>query len=67
MNANKIINYSEVSEVLTGNRFTVRSTRNSPTFSEPVKELVDFVEGWVARNSKSNKAVLTIKTINQDA
>lgn len=62
MESNKIINYSEVSEVLTGNRSTIRATRNSPTFCEPVKELVDFVEGWVARNSKLNKAVLTIKT-----
>ena len=62
MNANKIINYSEVSEVLTGNRFTVRSTRNSPKFSEPIQELVDFVDAWVARNSKSKKAMLTIKT-----
>jgi hypothetical protein len=62
MESNKIINYSEVSEVLTGNRSTIRSTRNSPTFSEPVKELVDFVAGWVDRNSKLNKAILTIKT-----
>jgi hypothetical protein len=49
MNANKIITI-EVSEVLTEIDFT-GSTRNSPTL-EPVKELVDFVEAWVAEKFK---------------
>lgn len=62
MKSNKIINYSEVSVVLTGNKNTVRANRENREFSEPIKELVDFVNEWVDRNSKSKKAVLTIKT-----
>lgn len=56
-----IINYSEVSLALTGNKSTIRSNRENVEFAEPIKELVDFVSEWVDRNSKSKKAVLTIK------
>ncbi len=59
---NKIINYSEVSLVLAGNKSTIRANRDNVEFAEPIKELVDFVSEWVDRNSKSKKAVLTIKT-----
>jgi hypothetical protein len=45
MDSNKIINMSAVSKLLSGIVVHVRSTRNSPTFSEPVKELVDFEDG----------------------
>lgn len=62
MESNKIINYSEVSLVLTGNKSTIRANRESKEFSEPIKELVDFVNQWVSKNSKGNKATLTIKT-----
>lgn len=62
MESNKIINYSEVSMVLAGNKSTVRSNRENREFSEPIKELVDFVNEWVKNNSKSKKATLTIKT-----
>lgn len=57
-----IINYSEVSLVLAGNKSTIRANRDNVEFAEPIKELVDFVSEWVDRNSKSKKAVLTIKT-----
>jgi len=62
MDPKKIINYSEVSLVLAGNKNTVRSNRANSSFSEPVNELLKFVEGWVKRNSKSQKANITIKT-----
>lgn len=62
MESNKIINYSEVSMVLVGNKSTVRANRENLEFAESIKELVDFVNDWVERNSKSKKADLTIKT-----
>lgn len=58
---NKIINYSEVSLVLTGKKTTIRANRDNVEFAEPVKELEDFVSEWVDRNSKSKKAEITIK------
>jgi hypothetical protein len=57
MDSNKIINMSAVSKLLSGNSSTVRSTRNSPTFSPVVKELTDFVDAWSAKYSKSTSGV----------
>ena len=62
MESNKIINYSAVSVLLTGNKKTIRSDRPNVQFSKEINELVGFVDDWVARNSKSKEAVLTIKT-----
>ena len=62
MESNKIINYSAVSVLLTGNKKTIRSDRPNVPFSKEINELVGFVDDWVARNSKSKEAVLTIKT-----
>ena len=62
MDSKKLINFSEVSIVLTGNKNTVRSNRANSSFSEPVNELLKFLDGWVKRNSKDKKANITIKT-----
>jgi hypothetical protein len=42
MDSNKIINYS-----FRGYYDSTVNNKKIPTFSEPVKELVDFVEEWV--------------------
>ena len=62
MDSKRIINYSEVSEVLSGNRNTVRADRANEKFSESIGELMEFLDGWITRNSKSKKTVVTIKT-----
>lgn len=62
MDSKKLINFSNVSQELTGNKNTIRANRNGGEFSESIKELVDFLDGWVLRNSKSEKASITIKT-----
>lgn len=61
MDPKKLINYSEVSEVLTGSRGTIRINRNNTKYSAPLNELLDFLDDWVVRNSKSETKV-TIKT-----
>lgn len=61
MESHKIINYSEVSLVLTGNKSTIRANRKNQEFSEPLKELISFLNTWVSKNSKSKNAVITKK------
>jgi len=62
MNPKKLINYSVVSIVLTGNKNTIRANRGNVQYSEPIEELVEFLDGWVSRNSVSKKANVEIKT-----
>lgn len=62
MESKRIINYSEVSEVLAGNRNTIRADRANEKFSEPIGELMQFLDGWITRNSKSKKTVVTVKS-----
>lgn len=62
MDPKKLISFRHVSEVLTGNKQTVRADRPNTTHSVAVNELLDFVAGWIKRNSKSDKAEITIKT-----
>lgn len=61
MDPKKLINFREVSLVLTGNKNTVRSNRPNTAFSEPVNELLKFLDKWVKKNSKDSSAVVTIK------
>ena len=61
MEQNKIINFSEVSEVLAGNKNTIRANRCNKQYEKPIKELVDFVSDWVTRNSKHKEGIITIK------
>jgi hypothetical protein len=61
MDSKKLINFSEVSLKLAGNRNTIRANRNNVQFAKPIEELVVFLDEWVCRNSKSNEANLTIK------
>lgn len=61
MDAKKIINFSEVSLVLTGTRNTIRANRPNTNYIVPITELVDFVDDWVARNSKNKEAKVKIK------
>ncbi len=62
MDPKKIINFSEVSLVLTGTRNTIRANRQNSKFAVPITELVDFIDDWVARNSKNKAAKVKIKT-----
>lgn len=62
MNSKKLINYAELSESITGNRNTIRSNRENKKHSGALTELVNYLDGWVFRNSKINEAAVTIKT-----
>lgn len=62
MDPNKIINFSEVSLVLTGTRNTIRANRPNPKYAAEISELVDFVDEWVKKNSTSKKAKIIIKS-----
>ncbi|MES2864068.1 MAG: hypothetical protein V4666_08120 [Bacteroidota bacterium] len=62
MDPKKIISFRHVSEVLTGNKQTIRADRPNTTHSKAVNEMLDFVSEWIKRNSKSDKAEITIKT-----
>lgn len=63
MDSKKLINFSEVSSALTGNRSTIRANRNNGQFAKPIEELVVFLDEWICRNSKSApEAKITIKT-----
>ena len=63
MDSKKIINFSEVSLVLTGTRNTIRANRPNPKYAAEISELVDFVDEWVKKNSISKEAKVIIKTI----
>jgi hypothetical protein len=65
MDIKKIINYSEVSQLLTGSRNVIRANRANGKYSEPMTELIDFLNSWVLKNSKSQNATITIKTKNK--
>jgi hypothetical protein len=62
MDNKKLINYSEISLKLTGNKNTIRSNRENVKYVGELQELLNFLDGWVFRNSKLNKAEVTIKT-----
>lgn len=62
MDPKKLISFRHVSEVLTGNKQTIRADRPNTTHSAAVNELLDFVADWIKRNSKSKNADVTIKT-----
>lgn len=62
MDSRKLINFSEVSIQLTGNKDTIRANRQNAKYSAAVNELVDYLDGWISRNSKSKEASITIKT-----
>lgn len=62
MDSKKLINFSEVSVVLTGNKNTIRANRNNIQYSSEIEELVLFLDGWVSRNSVSKKATVDVKT-----
>ena len=56
----KLINYTEVSEVLSGNRNTIRANRKNKNYSVQINELLEFLDDWVLRNSKSKDILVTI-------
>lgn len=62
MDHKKLINFSEVSLVLTGTRNTVRANRPNPNYAVPLAELVDFLDGWVAKNGIKKEAKVKIKS-----
>ena len=61
MSSTKLINYSQISLELTGNRNTIRANRNSAKYTNAIEELVIFLDAWVLKNSISNKAKVNIK------
>jgi len=62
MDPKKIINFRELSYRVTGNREIIRSNRANPKYTGEIEELLNYVEGWVFRNSKLKEADVTIKT-----
>ncbi len=66
MDPKKLISFRHVSEVLTGNKDTVRSDRPNFVHRKQINELLDFVEGWIKRNSKATENHITVKTIKKD-
>lgn len=60
MDPKKLINFSEVSLVLTGNKNTIRANRNNIQYTDAIEELILFMDGWVSRNSKSKQAVVNV-------
>ena len=62
MDSKKLINFSEVSLVLTGNKNTIRANRKNIQYTSSVEELVLFLDGWVSRNSVTKEATVDIKT-----
>ena len=62
MDSRKLINYAELSESITGNRNTIRSNRENKKYAGEIKELTDYLDAWVFRNSKLKEAIVTIKT-----
>lgn len=66
MDPKKLISYADVSEVLTGNRNTVRADRPNFVHRKPINELLDFVTEWIGRNSKAKENHITIKTIEKE-
>ena len=58
----KIINFSELSEQVTGSRNTIRSNRKITKNYSQVQELFDYIELWVEKNAKSKEVKVTIKT-----
>lgn len=66
MDSKKLISFRHVSEVLTGNKQTVRADRPNTIHSKPLNELLTFVEGWIKRNSKATENHITVKTIKKD-
>ena len=65
MDPKKLINFTEVSLVLTGNKNTIRSNRENANFSKPINELLKYLDKWVAKNSKDKSAIITIKEEQQ--
>jgi hypothetical protein len=62
MDSKKIINYSVLSERITGNKNTIRSNRENKKYSGAIQELTDYLDAWIFRNSKSQETKVTIKT-----
>jgi len=62
MDPKKLISFRHVSEVLTGNKQTVRADRPNAIHSEAVNELLTFVSSWIDKNSKAKENKITIKT-----
>lgn len=62
MDTKKLISFRHVSEVLTGNKETIRGDRPNSKYSGPLNELFDFLEAWSSRNSKSKEVNITVKT-----
>lgn len=58
----KIIKYSAVSDILTGNKNTIRVNRPNESNSKALNELYEFLQGWVEKNAKSKEVKVTIKT-----
>lgn len=63
MDSKKLINFTEVSLKLAGNRNTIRANRNNVQYAKPIEELVAFLDDWVSRNSQGkNDPKIIIKT-----
>jgi hypothetical protein len=58
----KILKYSAVSDILTGNKNTIRANRPNVNHSEAMDELYHFLDLWVEKNAKSKEVKVTIKT-----
>jgi ribosome-associated translation inhibitor RaiA len=48
----RILKYSEVSDILTGNRNTIRINRPNESNYKALNELYEFLQGWVEKHSK---------------
>lgn len=55
-----------MSEVLTGNKDTVRASRPNTNYEKPLGELYVFLTGWIERNSKAENNNVTIITIEEE-
>ena len=58
----RILKYSEVSDILTGSRNTIRINRPNESNSKALNDLYDFLDMWVEKYAKSKEVKVTIKT-----
>ena len=52
---NKLINYSNASTMLTGDRTAIRSNYSGKKYKKAIQELIDFEKAWTDKYLKPNK------------
>lgn len=51
MDSKELINYSKLSELITGRPDVIRKERIMKKYKEPVKELIDLIEYWRTKHN----------------